>query len=153
MSVAIDKPQSAALGGSHPGALEVGIGVFAAYHLALAAFMTIAPHAFYTAVGPFGPANDHYIRDTATFDAALGVGLLIAARRPSWRVPVLAVVTIQFVLHTLNHLLDIGEAHPAWVGYFDLASLAAATALLLWLLALARRQARAAHSPSQGDTP
>jgi hypothetical protein len=153
MSVSANRIQVAARPAAAGEALHAGLLLFAVYHLALAAFMAIAPHTFYTAVGPFGPANDHYIRDTATFNAALGVALLIAARRPSWRVPVLAVVAIQFVLHTLNHLLDIGEAHPAWVGYFDFASLAAATALLLWLLALARRQARGSHSRSEGDTP
>lgn len=117
-----------------PSTLIVGIGVFAAYHLALALFMAVAPHAFYENVGPFGVANPHYIRDTATFNAAIGAALLVALRRPSWRVPVLALTTLQFVLHSINHLLDIGHAHPAWNGYFDFFSLTLATLLLAWLL-------------------
>ena len=82
-------------------------------------------HTFYTAIGPFGAFNAHYIRDTASFEAALGVGRL-AMRRPSWRVPVLALATVQFVLHSANHLIDIANAHPQWTGYFDFFSLAAA---------------------------
>ena len=33
-------------------------------------------------IGPFGTHNPHYLRDLATFNAALGVGLVIAIRRP-----------------------------------------------------------------------
>jgi hypothetical protein len=118
-------------------ALTAGIAVFALYNLALALFMAAAPHSFFTNVGPFGARNDHYIRDTATFSAAIGVGLLIALRRPSWRVPMLAISTVQFALHSINHLVDIEKAHPAWNGYFDFFSLAAATILLGWLLRVA----------------
>jgi hypothetical protein len=115
----------------------VGVAAFGVYHLALALFMAVAPRAFFTDVGPFGTVNTHYIRDTATFNAAIGVALLVAVRRPSWRVPVLALTTLQFALHSLNHLIDIGHSHPAWNGYFDFFSLAAATLLLLWLLRVA----------------
>jgi hypothetical protein len=127
--------------------VEAGLVVFAAYHLGLAAWMAISPHSFFKAVGGFGTLNAHYIRDTATFEAALGVGLAIAVTRPSWRVPVLAVVAVQFGLHSINHLLDIGNAHPAWTGYFDFFSLAASSALLVWLLFLARQLPREGGPP------
>jgi hypothetical protein len=119
--------------------LSVGIGLLAAYNLALALFMAIAPHAFYTDIGPFGPRNDHYVRDVATYNAAIGVALLVAIGRRSWRVPVLALSTIQFALHSLNHLIDIDAAHPNWNGYFDFFSLAIATVVLAWLWRLAAR--------------
>jgi hypothetical protein len=119
--------------GRSPGSLEVGIGAFAVLQLALALLMATAPHSFYTAVGPFGAYNGHYIRDVATFYAALGAGLAISLRRPSWRVPALAVTTIQYALHSVNHLFDIAKANPEWTGYFDFFSLAAATLLLAWL--------------------
>ncbi len=114
--------------------VTVGLAAFAAVELALAVMMAAAPHTFYVAIGPFGAYNPHYIRDVASFEAALGVALLIAVRRPAWRVPVLALATIQFALHSLNHLLDVRNAHPAWAGYFDLITLTAATLLLarLW---------------------
>jgi hypothetical protein len=123
-------------------AITVGIAVFAAVQLGLALLMAVDPHAFYTAVGPFGPYNGHYIRDLSTFYAATGVSLLVALRRASWRVPMLALMTIQYGLHSVNHLLDIGKAHPAWNGYFDFFSLTAATLLLAWLWRRAALEAR-----------
>jgi hypothetical protein len=132
--------------GSRPDGLVIGIGAFAVVELALAAFMVVSPHRFYSAIGPFGNFNAHYLRDVATFEAALGAGLLISLRLPSWRVPVLAVTTIQYALHTLNHLLDIDKADPAWAGYFDFLSLGAGTLLLVWLLRAAR--ARSGENPA-----
>jgi hypothetical protein len=117
--------------------LTAGIVVLAAYDLGLAVFMAASPHSFFANVGPFGARNDHYIRDTATFSAAIGVGLLIALRRPSWRVPMLAISTVQFALHSINHLVDIERAHPAWNGYFDFVSLAVATIVLGGVLRVA----------------
>jgi hypothetical protein len=123
--------------------VTVGLAAFAAIELALALFMVVSPHGFYKTVGPFGAYNGHYIRDVATFYAAIGIALLLAIRYVSWRVPVLAVTTIQYALHSLNHLLDIGKAHPAWNGYFDFFALAAATLLLAGLWRTAAREARA----------
>lgn len=133
---------SESLQGSAPSVLTVGIALFAAIQLGLALFMAASPHGFYTAVGPFGAYNAHYIRDVSSFYAAIGIGLLIAVRRVSWRVPVLALTTIQYALHSVNHLVDIGNAHPAWTGYFDFFSLAAATVLLAWLWRIAALEAR-----------
>ena len=134
-------PPAAAATALRRDALTAGIAVFALYSIALAAFMAAAPHSFYAHLGPFGMRNDHYIRDTATFNAAIGAGLLIALRRPSWRVPMLAITAVQFALHSVNHLVDIDKAHPAWNGYFDFFSLAAATVLLGLLLRIARAEA------------
>lgn len=122
--------------------LMAGLVSFAALQIGLGAFMGFAPHAFYETVGPVGPANDHYVRDVATFYAAIGIGLAVAVRRPSWRAPMLAVSTIQFALHSANHLLDIGRAHPRFVGYIDFAAIAAATVqlALLWRVATPQRR-------------
>jgi hypothetical protein len=113
--------------------LRVGLIAFAGYHFAVAALMVFAPHTFFASIGPFGVQNDHYLRDTATFNLAFGVCLAIAYRLPSWRTPILFCVTLQFTLHAINHLADIGAAHPHWIGPFDFASLALATAALAWL--------------------
>jgi hypothetical protein len=126
-------PGTVAIPQPPPSVLTVGLGAFAVYHLALAALMAFAPHAFYTDIGPFGVANDHYIRDVATYNAALAFAFAMAVRRPSWRVPVLALTTVQFALHSINHLIDINKAHPVWNGYFDFFSLAILTVLLAWL--------------------
>jgi hypothetical protein len=132
---------STSISESNPSTVAVGIAIFAAIQLGLALFMAVAPHAFYTAVGPFGVFNGHYIRDVASFYGAIGIGLLLSLSRPSWRVPMLAVTTIQYALHSLNHLLDIDKAHPLWNGYFDFFSLAAATVLLAWMWRAAAREA------------
>jgi hypothetical protein len=134
-------------------ALSAGVAVLAAYDLALALFMAVAPHAFYSKVGPFGIRNDHYIRDTATFSAAIGVGLVVSLRRPSWRVPMLAISVVQFALHSINHLVDIEKAHPSWNGYFDFFSLAAATLVLAWLLRVALAQSGGAPVTRKGADP
>jgi hypothetical protein len=126
---------------------------FAAVEIGLAIFMAFAPHRFYIAIGPFGARNDHYVRDVATYNAALGAALLIAVRYPSWRAPVLAIMTIQFALHSLNHLLDIGDAHPGWVGYFDFFTLAGATlqlAGLTWLVLALDRAGIPRDNPEGG---
>jgi hypothetical protein len=117
--------------------LVAGLAAFAVIELALTLFMAAAPHAFFTAVGPFGGSNDHYVRDVATYNAALTTGLLVAVRRPSWRVPALAMATVQFATHSINHLIDIAGAHPGWVGYLDFFALAFGTLQLAWLLWIA----------------
>jgi hypothetical protein len=113
--------------------VRVGLIAFAAYHFAIAALMVFAPHTFFTDIGPFGTQNDHYLRDTATFNVAFGAALLIAYRRVAWRTPVLCCIALQFALHALNHLVDIGGAHPHWLGPADFISLTLATLALVWL--------------------
>jgi hypothetical protein len=146
MSAAIDNPPVREHAEPPALVVEVAIGWFAVYHLVLAVFMAAAPHTFYTAIGPFGPFNGHYVRDLATYNAAIAVALVVSLARPSWRVPLLALVTVQFALHSVNHLLDAGAAHPVWTGWLDFATLAASTLLLAWIL----RAAAAAESHAAG---
>jgi hypothetical protein len=113
--------------------VRVGLIVFAASYLALALSMVLAPHTFFTDVGPYGIQNDHYLRDVATFYAAFGVALLIAYGQTSWRTPILWCIAIQSGLHAVNHLFDIGDAHSSWLGPANFISLALATAALVWL--------------------
>ncbi len=129
--------------------MTAGLAAFGVTELAIGITQGVAPHAFYTAIGPFGPFNAHYSRDVATFEIAIGIALLLALSRPAWRVPVLAVATLQFALHSLNHLLDINGAHSAWAGYFDFATLSIATLTLWWLARLAARE-RDSQQPPQG---
>ena len=132
------EPPSAAL---REDLVRAGLALLAAVDLGLAGFMAFAPHAFYTSIGPFGVANAHYVRDVASFYAAIGLAQAVALRLRGWRVPVLAIAAAQYALYALNHLLDIGRAHPAWTGYFDFASLAATALMTAWLLWLAARAA------------
>jgi hypothetical protein len=131
---------------------QAGLIVLAAYNIVLALFMTISPHAFFTSVGPFEEINRHYIRDVATYSAAMGFGFVVAIRRPSWQVPVIAISTVQFGLHTINHLVDASSAHPQWTGWFDFLSLLAGTLLQAWMWRSAARKAdRRAAGPRAGS--
>jgi hypothetical protein len=108
--------------------------VFAVVQLVTGALLWLAPGFFYDQIGPFGARNDHYMGDVATFYLALGAVMLVAVRRPSWRVPVLALALVQYALHALNHLIDVGESDPGWVGPADFVALTLGTILLAWML-------------------
>jgi hypothetical protein len=97
----------------------------AVYHLLLGAFMFFAPGGFYDTLGKFPPENHHYIKDVSTFYVALGVVFFVAARRRSWRTPVLVFSALEYGLHALNHLVDVNEATSALTGWFDFFALAA----------------------------
>jgi Domain of unknown function (DUF4345) len=123
------------------GALKPLLVVFGLSQLALGLYMAIAPGSFFDSIGPFGARNDHYVRDMSTFYVALGLAGLVAARRPSWRVPVLALATAEFALHAVNHLVDIGKSDPSWNGPADFALVAASALLLGWMTWVASRSA------------
>jgi hypothetical protein len=107
---------------------------FAAIQLLLGLLLWLTPGFFYDEIGPFGPRNDHYMADVATFYLALGTVAFMSVRRPSWRVPVLTLAFVQYALHSLNHLIDIGESHPGWIGPADFVSLTLVAVLLAWML-------------------
>ena len=67
-------------------AVLIVIGVLNAASGALA---LIAPDTFFDQVGHYGVENSHYVGDVGAFVLAFGVAVLVAVRRPSWRVPVL----------------------------------------------------------------
>jgi hypothetical protein len=112
---------------------------FAVGQIVLGLLLWLAPGTFFEEIGPYGTRNDHYMGDLATFYLALGAGSLVAVVRSGWRVPVLAVGFIQYVLHSLNHLIDIGDADPGWLGPVNLIALAATAALIGWMLKVAWR--------------
>jgi hypothetical protein len=128
-----------ALGGARDDLLTFGLLLFGVPSLLLGVAMAFAPGAFFDLIGPYGPRNDHYIHDTASFQIALAALLLIALRRPSWRVPALTANAVQWGLHAISHVLDVGAAEPAWIGWFDLFATTTGTGLLIALAVLASR--------------
>jgi hypothetical protein len=123
--------------------LRQALVLLAAVQLLLGAFLVIAPATFVDRIAPYGSgAEDHYLRDIGTFYLAIGAALLLAVRRVSWRVPVLFVVTFQYALHTVNHLVDVGDTDPGWLGPFNFVSLAALTFFAGWMLHGAARGVR-----------
>jgi UPF0716 family protein affecting phage T7 exclusion len=108
--------------------------VFAAVQVLIGALLWLTPGFFYDEIGPYGVRNDDYMGDVATWYLALGAAAFLAVRRVGWRVPVLAMAFIQYALHSLNHLIDVGDADPGWLGPANFVSLLLATLLLGWML-------------------
>jgi hypothetical protein len=136
--------------GAYGGAMDrdrltrIAVAVFGVYHGVIGLWLAAAPHSFFRALGGFGPYNRHYAGDNATFELALGLGLLAALGRPAWRAPMLAVTAAQAVLHAINHVVDVGHGHPAWVGVFDAVTLAGLAAGAVWAALVAGRPEGAA---------
>ena len=90
--------------------LPIAVGVLAAYELLLGLWMLVSPHTFYDQIAGFGPYPPHFIRDTASWQIALGVTLFAAVSRRSWRAPLLAFAALQCGLHAINHWVDVDNA-------------------------------------------
>jgi hypothetical protein len=103
---------------------------FAAAQLVLGLLLWAAPGFFHDEIGPYGPRNDHYMGDVASWYLALGAVSVVAVRRASWRLPVLTFAFLQYALHSVNHLIDVGEADPGWLGPANLVALVLTAALL-----------------------
>ena len=113
--------------------MRMAVLAVGALHLLSGLFMALAPRTFYDQLGTFPPFNAHYVRDLATWYVAFGVALLLAARRPAWQAPLLALVVVQYALHVVNHVLDVGDPRPEWKGPATVAALALLGAGLWWL--------------------
>ena len=119
-----------------------GIAVLGGLQLATGLALALVPGTFHQTLADFGARNDHFLRDYSTYYLVTAAALLMAIRRPSWRVPVLFIVTVQYALHALNHLIDIGNSDPSWLGPFDFVALASLTGLLGYILHSAARADR-----------
>jgi hypothetical protein len=118
--------------------VKVLLIAFAVGQLVIGALLWLTPGFFHDEIGPYGARNDHYLGDLATWYLALGGVTLLAVRRAAWRLPVLAFAFVQYVLHSVNHLVDIGEADPSWLGPANFIGLVLTTVLLAWLLRVGR---------------
>jgi phage-related holin len=121
--------------------LRLVIAYLGITQLALGLFQVIAPGTFFDLIADYGEENDHFLRDISTFYLALGVVLLVAVERPGWRIPTLAFGVLQYALHTINHLVDIGDADPGWIGPFNFVALLSLTLLFLYALRESARPA------------
>jgi hypothetical protein len=118
-------------------ALRAGTLAVAVVQLVQGLLLAFASGSFYTAVANFGPQNDHDLRDMSAFYFASAIVLAVAAGRPSWRAPALALTGLQVALHAFNHLIDVGASDPGWVGPFDTVGLALGALFIGWLYLLA----------------
>jgi hypothetical protein len=103
---------------------------FGVYSTLMGLFMLVAPGTFFDTLGAFGPRNNHYIFDNASFELPLGLLLLAAVRWPTWRVAALAFATLHWALHSVSHIVDTGHADGRVVGLLEFAGLALGTILL-----------------------
>ena len=110
------------------------LALFGAVQVVLGLLLWLTPGFFYDEIGPYPPRNDHYMADVATFYLALGAVALASVSRERWRVPVLTLALVQYGLHSLNHLIDIGDSHPGWLGPANFVSLLLTALLLGWML-------------------
>jgi hypothetical protein len=119
--------------------LQVVLALLGAINAALGALALIAPDTFFDQIGKYGVENSHYVGDVGAFTLAYGLGLLVAIRVPSWRVPVLALGAIWFGFHALNHAFDTGEARSEARGWGDTIAIAAGGLLLAYLARVSAR--------------
>ena len=110
------------------------LAIFAAVQVITGALLWLAPGFFHDEIGPYGVQNDHYMGDLATWHLALGAAAFVAIGRSGWGLPGLALAFLQLALHSLNHLIDVSEADPEWLGPANFVSLALATLLVGWML-------------------
>ncbi len=125
--------------------MRIWLLILGAVQLAIGLLMALAPATFFREVGPYPPRNDHYVRDMASWELALAAAAFLAATRPAWRVPVLTVALVHYALHAVNHVLDVSDAEPRWIGPLNLASGAAGAVVLAILL----RRAAGADPPAE----
>jgi hypothetical protein len=113
--------------------MQVVLVLLGAINAGLGALALIAPDTFFEQIGKYRVENSHYVGDVGAFTIAYGLALLIAARTPSWRVPVLVLGAFWFGFHALNHAFDTGEAKSEARGWADTIGIAFGGLLLAYL--------------------
>jgi hypothetical protein len=128
----------------------MALGILGATQLLIGAWLVIDPDSFVEEIAAFGPADHHFLRDLGTFQAGIGIALLAAVGRPSWRVPVLFAALAQSGLHTINHLFDIGGTDPGWQGPVNFVALLLLTGAFGYLM---QESAAGPREPTTRPTP
>ena len=75
-----------------------------------------APAAFYDLVAGYPPANHHFLMDLGSWSLALGGIAVYGARRTEWRTPLLGFLALQYVFHTIAHVIHVDDSDPSWHG-------------------------------------
>ena len=122
--------------------MRLALTVLGVTQLLIGAWLAIDPDSFVDEIAPYGPADHHFLRDLATFQAGIGIALLAAVGRPGWRVPVLFAAFAQSALHTINHVFDIGGTDPGWLGPVNFVSLLLLTGAFAFLMQEAAADSR-----------
>ena len=112
---------------------------------ALGGWLAVDPES--SPAAAFPPLNEHLIHDSAAAFLAFGIGLLIAARMPAWRVPVLALAALWNGLHTVSHIVDVDSAETTTAGVTAVVELAVLTVALAVLALWSSRSSRSFSGP------
>jgi hypothetical protein len=122
--------------------------------VASGALALVVPDTFFDEIGRYGVENEHYVGDVGAFVLAFGIAVLVAAQRPSWRVPVLVLGALWYGLHAINHAFDVGEARSDARGIVDTLYIGLGAPLFAYLAwAAAKSQALEAASPDRREGP
>ena len=106
---------------------------------ALGGWLAVDPES--SPAAAFPPLNEHLIHDSAAAFLAFGIGLLLAARVPAYRFPILALAALWNGLHTVSHIVDVDSAETQKDGVTAIVELAALTVVLAFLAWRARVRA------------
>jgi hypothetical protein len=101
----------------------IGLYALAALNLANGVWMLWNPALWYrdlpAGVPDFGPLNEHFVRDIGAVFLTLAAALAWAARRESYRLPLVAVTCLFYLLHAAGHVFDTArgfvDAHHWWL--------------------------------------
>lgn len=99
--------------------MRAALVVLGAVQVASGALALVAPGTFFDEIGRYGVENQHYVGDVGAFVLAFGIAVLVAAQRPTWRVPVLVLGALWYGFHAINHAFDVGDARSDVRGIFD----------------------------------
>jgi len=72
----------------------------------------VAPDSFYDVVATYPPSNDHFLKDIGSWNVALGLATLHAARTPSWQKGMCGVLAVLYTLHAVSHGIDLDQGEP-----------------------------------------
>jgi hypothetical protein len=134
-------------------AMRAVLVVLGVLNAASGALALIAPGTFFDEIGRYGVENQHYVGDVGAFVLAFGIAVLVAAQRPSWRVPVLALGAIWYGLHALNHAFDVDEARSDARGIVDTIYIGIGALLFVYLAWAAAELHALAAGPDRKESP
>lgn len=104
-------------------AWSIGLYLLAAANLLNGLFMLSDPALWYSdlpaGVPDFGPYNEHFVRDIGAVFLTLAAALAWAARREQYRLPLVAMTALFYLLHAGGHVYDTArgfvEPHHWWL--------------------------------------
>ena len=134
-------------------AMRAALVVLGLLNAVSGAMALIAPGTFFDEVGRYGIENSHYVGDVGAFVLAFGIAVVVAAQRPSWRVPVLALGALWYGLHAINHAFDVGEARSDARGIVDTLYIGLGALLFAYLAWAAARLQALGASPDRQEGP